>query len=166
MLRNRELEIVVAPKPTPAREFEFTYLFETPMRIVVSSAHRWAVQGSVPARELAKEPCLLPGKSHPTRQLIENYFASDNVVINGIAEIDSVDVIKEMVRHGFGMTILPDWAVKDELKAGILAGFPPGRRHLRQSWGLLRLRDRPVTSIESSFELLCAEAAKSLQSGN
>jgi DNA-binding transcriptional LysR family regulator len=108
----------------------------------------------------------LPDKSHPTRQLIDRYFAADNIVINGSADIESLDVIKEMLRHGFGMSILPDWVVKDELEAGILTGFPPGRRRLRQSWGFLRLRGRPVTAMETSIQILCAKSAKSLQSAN
>ena len=163
-LKTGELEILLGSLPFHVPEIEFTPLFDAPLKIVVSSTHRWAAQRCAPAKELAKEPCLLPNKSHPTRQLIDRYFATDNIVMNGIGDIESLDVIKEMLRHGFGMSILPDWVVKDELEAGILAGFPPGRRQLRQSWGLLRLCGRPVTSVENSFNLLCAEAAKSLQS--
>ncbi len=163
-LKTGELEIIFGSRPSRASEIEFKPLFDAPLQIVVSSAHRWAARGCVPARELAKEPCLLPDRTHPTRQLIDRYFASEDIVINSIADIESLDVIKEMLRHGLAMSILPDWVVKDELKAGLLAGFAPGRRHLRQSWGLLRLRGRPVTAIESSFSVLCAEAAKSLQS--
>jgi LysR family cyn operon transcriptional activator len=165
-LKAGELEILLGPQLNHTPEIEFTPLFDGPLKVVVSSTHRWAVRGCIPAKELAKEPCLLPDKSHPTRQLIDRYFAADNIVINGISNIEILDVVKEMLRHGFGMSILPSWVVKEELEAGVFASFPPGRRHLRQSWGLLRLRDRPVTSIENSFQIVCAEAAKSLQSTN
>jgi DNA-binding transcriptional LysR family regulator len=138
-LENGELEVIVAPQPIHASEIEFTPLFDAPLVIIVSSTHRWAAQACVPAKELPKEPCLLPDKSHPTRHLIDRYFADDDVVLNGIAEIDTLEVIKEMLRRGFGMSILPDWVVKEELAAGLLVSFAPGRRHLRQSWGLLRL---------------------------
>jgi LysR family transcriptional regulator, low CO2-responsive transcriptional regulator len=163
-LKTGELEFVLGSLPIHAPEIKFTPLFDAPLEIVVSSTHRWAARRCAPPKELVKEPCLLPDKSHPTRQLIDRYFAADNIVINGIADIESLDVIKEMIRNGFGMSILPDWVVKEELEAGILAGFPLGRRRLRQSWGLMRLRGRSVTSIGSSFHVLCTEAAKSLQS--
>jgi DNA-binding transcriptional LysR family regulator len=165
-LKLGELEIVVGSYPRRAPEMEFTPLFDAPLEIVVSSTHRWAVQRSVPAGELAKEPCFLPNKFDPTRELIDRYFAAANIVINGVADIESMDVIKEILRRGFGMSILPDWVVKDELEGGLLAGFPPGRRHLRQSWGLLRLRGRPVSAAENSFQVLCVHAAKSFQSAN
>ena len=165
-LKTGEVDIVLGSLPDHAPEIKFTPWFEAPLEIIVGSDHRWAAQGRAPAKDLSKEPCLLPDRSHPTRQLIDRYFAADDIVLNGIAEIDSLEVIKEMLRHGFGMSILPDWVVKDELKAGILAGFSPGRRRLRQSWGLMCLRDHPVSSIESTFQVLCAEAAKSLQPTN
>jgi DNA-binding transcriptional LysR family regulator len=163
-LKTGILEIALGPHPIEAPELKFTLLFEATLQIVVSATHRWAAQGHVPAKELAKEPCFLPDKSHPTRHLIDGYFAAQNTIVNAVSDIESLEVIKEMVRQGFGMSILPNWVVKDELKAGILIAFPPGRRHLRQSWGLLRLRGRPVTAIENSFQILCAEATKSLQS--
>jgi LysR family transcriptional regulator, low CO2-responsive transcriptional regulator len=165
-LKTGELEILLGSQVRVAPEIEFTPLFDSPLEIVVSSTHRWAARRHAPANELAKEPCLLPDKFHPTRQLIDRYFAADNIVINGIADIESLDVIKEMLRHGFGMSILPEWMIRDELEAGILAAFPVGRRHLRQSWGMLRLRGRQVTSVENAFQVMCAEAFKSLQSAN
>jgi LysR family transcriptional regulator, low CO2-responsive transcriptional regulator len=163
-LETGELEVVVGLLPARAPQIEFTPLFDAPLQIVVASTHRWAARQSAPSKELAKEPCWLPIKSHPTRHLIDRYFAADDVVLNGIAEIDSLEVIKEMLKQGFGMSILPDWVVRDELQAGTLVGFSPGRKRLRQSWGLLRLRGRPITSIENSFQVLCLETAKSFQS--
>jgi DNA-binding transcriptional LysR family regulator len=163
-LKTGMLEIALGPHPMEAPELKFTLLFEATLQIVVSAAHRWAVQGHVTAKELAKEPCYLPDTSHPTRHLIDGYFAAQNIVVNAVSDIESLEVIKEILRQGFGMSILPNWVVEEELKAGIFIAFPTGRRQLRQSWGLLRLRGRPVTAIENSFQILCAEATKSWQS--
>jgi DNA-binding transcriptional LysR family regulator len=160
-LRNGELDIILGSLPDYAPEIKFMPWLDAPLRIVVGSKHRWAAQGCLPAKELAKEPCFLPERSHPTRQLIDRYFEAYDIVINGVPFIESLDVIKEFLRQGIGMSILPDWVVKDELKAGTFAGFPPGRRRLRQTWGIMCLHGHPVSPIESTFEVLCAEAAKS-----
>ena len=166
VLQTGEFDILLETPLNHAPGIEFTPLFDAPVKIVVSSTHRWAAQGCMPAKELAKEPCVLPDKSHPTRQLIDRYFATQNTVINGVADIESLEVIKEMLMYGLAMSILPECVVRDELKSGILAGFFPGRKHLQQSWGFLRLRGRPVTPIESTFQVLCIQAAKSLQLTN
>ena len=162
-LKTGDLDIILGSLPDHAPEIKFTPWFEATLGIVVGSAHRWAAQGTAPAKELAKEPCFLPERSHPTRQLIDRYFAAYNMVMNGKPYIESLDVIKEFLRRGFGMSILPDWVVKDEMKAGLLTGIPPGRKRLRQTWGLMCLRSHSVSPIENTFQVLCAEAAKSLQ---
>lgn len=161
-LEKGDLEFVVGEPPHKLPQIEFTHLFDSPLRIVVSSSHPWAGRGRMSANELAQEPCLLTNKSDPTRRLIDRYFAGEKIRMNQIAEIESFDAIKALVLQGFGMSILPDWVVKEELAAGLLTAFAAGRRHLTQSWGLLRWQGRPASSVENSFRLSCLAAAKSL----
>ena len=161
-LEKGDLEFVVGEPPHKLPQIEFTHLFDSPLRIVVSSSHRWAVRGRMSPDELEKEPFLATHKSHPTRSLLEGYFAREKITMNRIAEIESFDAIKALIVQGFGMSLLPDWVVKEELAAGVLAAFAPGRRRLTQSWGLLRWQGRPITSVENSFRLSCLAAAKTL----
>jgi len=83
--------------------------------------------------------------------------------LNTIAEIDSFDAIKELVRTGLAISILPTWVVRAELASGVLTDFAPGRRALLQTWGLHRWRSIPITSVENSFRVLFQEAAAKLQ---
>ncbi|MGO8697331.1 MAG: LysR family transcriptional regulator [Limisphaerales bacterium] len=161
-LEKGDLDFILGEPPGKLPQIEFTHLFDSSLRVVVSSCHRWAAQGRLIASEMADEPCLLTNKSHPTRRLIEDYYSAEKIRMNGVAEIDSFDTIKELVRQGFGMTILPDWAVKEELAAGVLVAFAPGRKRLTQSWGLLRWPGRPLSAVESRFRLSCISIAKTL----
>jgi len=161
-LEKGDLEFVVGEPPHKLPQIEFTHLFDSPVRIVVSSCHPWAVRGRMSLDELAREPCLLTNKSNPTRRLIDRYFAVEKIRMNQIAEIESFDAIKALVIQSIGMSMLPDWVVKEELAAGVLTAFAPGRRRLTQSWGLLRWQGRPMSSVEHSFRLSCIAAAKTL----
>ncbi len=162
-LRNGDLEVAISSQPFHAPDLEFFQLFQAPMRAIVPSTHRWAALSAAPFNELIEEPCLLPEKSHPTRQLIDKHFAAEDAVLRCAAEIDSLDTVRELIRQGFGMGILPEWAVRRELAEGSMRSFPLGRKSLRQSWGFVRLRGSPVTSVETRFRVLCAEAAQSLR---
>jgi len=144
-------------------EIAYAPLFESPLRIVAAAAHRWAERGRITAGELAKEPCLLTSKAHPTRQMIDRYFAAEQIEMNAVAEMDSFDAVKELVKAGTAISVLPLWVVQDELAAGVLTAFPPGRRALTQSWGLYRWRSRPITAVENSFRVLCEAAAIALR---
>jgi len=161
-LERGELDFILGEPPHKLPQIEFTHLFDSPLRIVVSSSHSWAVQGRISFGELSREPCLLTDKSHPTRRLVDRYFTLEKITMNQIAEIESFDAIKALVKQGFGMSILPDWVVKEELAAGVLTAFAPGRRRLTQSWGLLRWQGSPITSVGNSFMQSCIAAAKTL----
>jgi DNA-binding transcriptional LysR family regulator len=156
------LEIILGNHPTHTPEIEFTPLSDSPLFIVLSASRRWAGRGCVSSEELAKEPCFLPEKSHPTRHFIIGHLATQNIVINGVVHIESLEAIKEMLRPGFGVSMLRAWLVKVEINAGNLAGFPPGRKSLRQPWGLSRLRGPPATGIENSFHVQCALRPRNL----
>jgi DNA-binding transcriptional LysR family regulator len=159
-LRNGELDCIIGPEQSHDPEFDFTPLFETPLQIVVPAAHRWVQQRRVPADELPREPCLLPERSSPARKLIDRHFSREKIVLNCVAEVEYLETVKELVKVGMGISILPTWIVQEELRDGSLCVFPVGRRPLRQGWGLVRWSHRPINSIEYNFRNLCAAAAK------
>jgi DNA-binding transcriptional LysR family regulator len=159
-LYNGEFDCIIGPDRPRHPEIEFTPLFETPWQIVVLAEHRWAQQRHLPINELAREPCLLPERSSPARKLIDRHFSREKIVLNCVAEVEYLDTVKELLKAGMGIGILPTWIVEEELRAGAWCAFPAGRRPLRQGWGLLRWSRRPIDSIESNFRILCAAAAK------
>jgi DNA-binding transcriptional LysR family regulator len=162
-LSDGELDVVLGEPQKTIPEIAYTPLFASHLQVVVGAKHRWAVQGRIAPGELGKEPCLLTSKSHPTRQLIDRYFAGEQIEMNAVAEIDSFDAIKEWVKSGSGMSVLPHWAIQKELAVGVLTAFPPGRRTLHQSWGIYRWASLAVTPVESTFRVLCQAAAEKLQ---
>ena len=97
-------------------EIDFTPLFETPWQIVVPAPHRWISEHRIPANELAKEPCLLPERSSPARALIDRHFAREKIVLNCVAEVEYLETVKELLRAGMGIGILPSWIVEEEVR--------------------------------------------------
>jgi DNA-binding transcriptional LysR family regulator len=159
-LENGELDCIIGPEQPRHPEIEFTPLFETPWQIVVPAEHRWVQQRRIPIEELGREPCLLPERSSPVRGLIDRHFSREKIVLNCVAEVEYLETVKELLKAGMGIGILPSWIVQEELRAGSCCAFPAGRRPLRQGWGLLRWSHRPINSIENNFRNLCAAAGK------
>lgn len=165
-LADGELDLVLGEPQETTPGIVFTPLFESPLQIIAGANHRWAERGRITPGELAGEPCALTSKSHPTRQLTDRYFTGEKIELNVVVEIDTYDAIKEWVKSGLGITVLPRWAVQDELGAGVLIAFPPGRRRLLQSWGIHRWDRRPVTPVENTFRVLCQAAAAKMTAAN
>ncbi len=159
-LRTGELDWILGEEPPANNDLDFTPFFQSSLRVIVPAAHRWLPRQPVPATELTREPFLLPERPSSLRSLIERYYLREDKSLNCVAEVDSLETIKELIQAGFGVGILPAWIVKDEIATGALRALPPGRPELHQTWGLLRWRMRPMDAIEVAFSRSCAKAAK------
>jgi DNA-binding transcriptional LysR family regulator len=156
-IEANRVELLVGEKTQFEHEIDFIPLLDCRYHLIVPRDHAWAKLGHAVRLELPKEPCILGRKQSPGRRLIEKYFAVENITLNIIAEIENPEVIKEMVGAGLGFGILPECFVRAELAAGSLVSLPPGKRDLRQSWGLIQRQGKRLKPIESRFtELLCS----------
>jgi DNA-binding transcriptional LysR family regulator len=163
-LQNDELDFVFSEDQPPHAEVEFTSLFESPLEVVVPPAHRWLRQNQIPRGELFSEPCVLPERYSPTRKLIDAYFSREKKSFNSVMEVENLETIREMVKAGIGISILPAWVFQDDQRLGTLHAFALGRRKLSLAWGLHRSRNKPADLIQSDFRILCVATVKSLLS--
>lgn len=89
--------------------------------VLVTSAGDAPARQRVTLRSLAHRPMVLPGRDHGLRRIIDAACTRAGVVLNVVAEIDSLPNIKKSVEAGFASTILSPGAVSEEVAAGRLA---------------------------------------------
>ncbi len=158
-LQNGELDCIIGEQHAQDSEIEFTPLFESPFQIVVSANHRWTGLQRVPIDELSAEPCVLPPRLSPVRKLIDRYYWKEKRTLNGVLEAENFETMREMVKAGLGIGVLPDWIIRDDLRLGAVRSFAPGRRPLKLEWGFHTSRNHPPDIIQCDFRALCAAAA-------
>jgi len=83
--------------------------------------------------------------------MVREYLANRNVILNTVAEMDSLDAIKDFVRQTEALTILPTWAIRRELREGTLVALPLGSKRVEQTWGFAHWRHRPLSHAEASL---------------
>jgi DNA-binding transcriptional LysR family regulator len=164
LLEACQVDLVLGAQPPRNDPFEFTPLFHDRLHIVVPESHPWAKKGHVPREELPSQPCILGGKTNLTRRLVDRYFAADKIVLNTVIEVDSLEAIKEFVKQGLGVSILPAWLVRQELAEASLVALPLGKRHLTQTWGILQRQNGPLDHVHTIFLKLCRSASTSIAS--
>jgi LysR family nitrogen assimilation transcriptional regulator len=79
---------------------------------------------SIRVRQLAGVKLILPHQRHWIRRLAESAASRRGIALEQVQQADGVPLIKEMVRKGFGHTILPYAAVRDEVARGTLSFVP------------------------------------------
>jgi LysR family nitrogen assimilation transcriptional regulator len=83
--------------------------------------------------ELTQLPLILPNPKNGLRSITERYAAKLNVRFQIKYVIDSFQVLKEMVRNGYGYSIMPLSSILKEVENGTLTYSPviqPSRRTL------------------------------------
>jgi DNA-binding transcriptional LysR family regulator len=90
----------------PSR-FEAHPLLAEPMVCAVSKDHALASKRSISRKKLADFDMVLPSHTHGLRELIDKYFAEDDLRAVTPLQVDSVPLIREIVAGGEQVTILP-----------------------------------------------------------
>jgi len=109
----------------PNPQLVSTWIHEEPMFAVCSSRHRLARARRVSPKDLAGErwltfPTQAGAAREPYASALERLLATTHRGAHEIVPIDSLTAQKRMVEAGFGLALLPESSVVEELRAGTL----------------------------------------------
>ena len=158
-LERQRMDLAVVLQLPSDDRFEFLPVFTDEMAFIASPLHPWAQAGEVTRAKVAKQNLIIYRKSSHTFRLVDDYFRKEDVVLNTVIELGSMEAIKEMVKLGLGVSIMAPWIAQKELRDGSLVALPLGRRKLKREWGVLHWRGRRLTLAEETFVGLCRAAS-------
>jgi DNA-binding transcriptional LysR family regulator len=98
-----------------------TPLYEDRLILVAEPEHHFAAGGRIRMKELADEQLVQFDRTSSYHDLTSALFVTAGVSPAGTMELDNIDAAKKMVEQGFGVALLPQTSVADELEAGALA---------------------------------------------
>ena len=116
-----------------------TKLFEDELLLVVGRDHRLAKKTDVEPAELENERLILFERGASIRRATDEFFTSVGVRPGFALESNDTYFIKLMVEHGLGISLLPSWAVRDEVEAGKLAQLRIAHHRLQRSVAMVSL---------------------------
>ena len=158
------IDLAVALEPKQEEAIEFTRLFSDELVFLVGPTHPWARAGHVTREEIPRQSFVLYNKNSYTFRSIERYFHDEDMVLNTLIELGSMEAIKELVKLGLGVTVLAPWVAARELEDGHLIAFPLGRRKLKREWGIMHRKGRRLNLAEETFVSLCRSVTESFAS--
>ncbi len=127
MLKNYELDFAVVEGKFNDSSLNHIVLDTDTLVLAVSPSHPLARHSIVTIDELKKEKLILRSPSSNTRNLFVSSLASQNMRIeefNVIMEIDNIATIKDLIRRGFGVSVLPQSVCLDELRKKKIVCLP------------------------------------------
>lgn len=162
LLRQR-IDLALSLEPANEPQLEFHPLFTDELHFITGAMHPWARAGKVERAEIPRQSYILYSKNSITFRLIEHYFRREEMSLNTVMELGSMEATKELVKLGIGISILAPWIARKELEDGSLVALPLGRRKLERRWGILHWKGRRLSLAEETFVGLCDSACVPLR---
>jgi DNA-binding transcriptional LysR family regulator len=158
-LLNQRIDLALSLTTSNEPQLEFHPLFTDELHFIVAALHPWARAGRVERSEIPRQNYILYNKHSITFRLIEDYFRREQMVLNTVIELGSMEATKELVKLGIGASILAPWIAQKEIEEGSLVALPLGRRKLQRHWGILHWRGKRLNLAEETFIGLCESAS-------
>jgi DNA-binding transcriptional LysR family regulator len=161
-VRENRIDLAITLEPRNEDQFEFHPLFSDELAFIVGAMHPWAKDGHVVRSEIPKQSYVLYNKTSYTFRMVRDYFNQEDMVLNTVIELGSMEAIKELVKLGLGVGILSPWIAQKEIQEKSLVALPLGRRKMKRNWGVIHWRGRRLSLAEETFLGLCKAATADL----
>jgi LysR family cyn operon transcriptional activator len=136
---NGAADVGFASMPVYSPALQVTELFEDELFLIVGRAHALANKREASVEEIERERLILFERGASIRRETEAFFKRVQIRPELALESNDTYFIKLMVEHGLGISLLPSWAVRDEVLAGKLAQLQISGHRLRRSVAMLAL---------------------------
>jgi DNA-binding transcriptional LysR family regulator len=122
LVKTYQLDIGLIEGNLPDNRLHSEIVAEDLMSIVASPKHR-LLGRRITMADLADETWILREKGSGTREAAENLFESLKFAPPRIMEFGSIQIIKESVEAGLGISLLSNWAIRKELANGYMGAI-------------------------------------------
>jgi len=149
-------EVGFAALPVYSPSLQVRELFEDELVLVAGPRHRLAGRGSVSVRDVAAERLVLFERGSSIRRATDAFFHRVGVRPALALESNDTYFVKLMVEHGLGISLLPAWAVREEVASGRLVRLAVAGHRLRRSVSMIFLGRQPPAATRAFVEFMLA----------
>lgn len=114
-LEEGQLDVIITPLPLRDAEIETVTLFREPLQLTVAADHRLASKRSIVLNDIAGEDVLTLGPGHQLHEQVKVLCKEAGARLRFDFEGTSLDMLREMVVMGLGITFMPGLYVRSEL---------------------------------------------------
>lgn len=127
--------------------------------LVCSPAHTLARRRRVSLNKLNGEEFIAFERDIPTRRTIDRILRQHRVAVNIVMEFDNIETIKRSVEVGNGLSILPESAIGNEVRNGLLIALDFTEGTFTRPLGIIHRRGKAFTAAAHAFIRMLIAAA-------
>lgn len=107
ILRSGASDLGLLTLPVETTDLVSVPVLQEELLLVAYPTHPLAKKRQIMAADLTRQPFILFETGSYTRRLIDEFFMRERIEAEIIMETENVEIIKAMVRHGLGISIIP-----------------------------------------------------------
>ncbi|MEJ2763011.1 HTH-type transcriptional regulator MetR [Photobacterium sp. MCCC 1A19761] len=146
-----ELDLVITSDIQPRSEVHFEPLFDFEMRLVVSPQSPLADKPFISPQDLADQTML----SYPVQKgrldVVKHFLQPADVEPSHWKQADNTLMLVQMVSAGLGVAALPNWAIYDFARQGLVVSKPLGDGLWRRLFAAIRASERDRHYLQAFF---------------
>ena len=105
------LDLAICSPPSANLDLTFELLFHDPIALLIPDTHQLATLDEISTSSLGKERLILTEEHCPYRNILEKALLSQGINPFSGIEVMSLEAIKQMVRYGLGIGVIPAAAI-------------------------------------------------------
>lgn len=148
-LREGKIDAALLALPIEDEILEFKELFEDEFLLAVPSDHFWAGRKKINASEIAGEKLLLLEEGHCLREQALDFCQRAGSTENEEFRATSLETLRQMIKAGTGITLMPQLAITDNEKGISYIKFskPAPKRKIAMVWRKTSVRKDVIDKI-------------------
>lgn len=105
------LDLAICSSPSANLDLTFELLFYDPISLLIPENHQLTALDKIPVSALAQERLILTEEHCPYRNVLEKALLPHGINPFSGIEVMSLEALKQMVRYGLGIGIMPSAAI-------------------------------------------------------
>jgi LysR family transcriptional regulator, nitrogen assimilation regulatory protein len=124
LLMSGRIDVAILYDVSANKSLETVALLEEELFLVSTPFDERELQSAYDSAALARVPLILPTAPNGLRILVDGFMRAGSEELLLVAEVDALEVQKELIKSGMGYGVLPYLAVQREVELGALRITP------------------------------------------
>jgi len=156
-LINNKFDVVITTKHPPNRKIKYQHLFTGQATAIFKPGHSFSGKSWLEIEDFQSAILisLVPKESDSFYNKLLRPF---DIQLKNYLFVEQFQGIIELVKRGFGVSVLPDWSVSPYIKTRQIVGKPITEKGIRLDWKAAFLTNQLIPEYRNHFLSLVSES--------
>ncbi|MCK6261869.1 HTH-type transcriptional regulator MetR [Vibrio sp. ZSDE26] len=146
-----ELDLVITSDIQPRSEVHYEPLFDFEMRLITSTSHPLANKDFIEPTDIADQTMLSYPVQKQRLDIVKHFLHPANVEPQKWKQADNTLMLVQMVSAGLGVAALPNWAISEFSRQGLITSKPLGDGLWRRLFAATRNSEKDKRYLQAFF---------------